>query len=88
MGRKRLELDNDTEWMNKAACKGMDPTIFFPHSNKERNEAISICAKCSVRMACLIYAVKRPTCIGVWGGTILRERESIRREISKGQVWN
>ena len=70
----------DTTWRNYGACNGLDPSIFFPESEEASDEALSICAECSVRVNCLEYALARREKEGVWGGATERERRRIIRQ--------
>jgi WhiB family redox-sensing transcriptional regulator len=70
-------------WRNRAACKGVDPDIFYPASDEEAEEAKSICAQCPVREACLEYALANRERDGVWGGATERERRRMIRQRRK-----
>lgn len=67
-------------WRMRGACSGLDPSIFFPESDELAEEAKSICAECSVRVACLEHALSLREKDGVWGGTTARERRRIVRQ--------
>lgn len=67
-------------WRARGACHGLDPEIFFPESDEVADEAKSICAECSVRVACLEHALALREKDGVWGGTTARERRRIVRQ--------
>ena len=42
------------DWRWFAACKGMDPDIFFAHTGRNGNDhARTICGRCPVRAECL-----------------------------------
>jgi WhiB family redox-sensing transcriptional regulator len=74
-------------WRERAACRNMDPNLFFPNSGRkldnEKQEAIAkaVCARCVVRTSCLEYALRTDQIIGVWGGMSEEERRNyaIRR---------
>ena len=66
-------------WRQKAACRGVDPDIFFPVSDEDAADAKAICASCSVRQACLEWALSVREKDGVWGGATERERRRIIR---------
>src|SRR5882762_7953430 len=70
----------DVEWMAKARCLGMDPSLFFPHENDspESEQAKDVCKRCPVRQECLEFAIKNHENYGIWGGLTEMER---RREI-------
>lgn len=76
-----MSLDQVTvTWRTRGACGGLDPSIFFPESEELAEEAKSICAECSVRIACLEHALALREKDGVWGGTTARERRRIVRQ--------
>jgi len=66
-------------YLDDAACKGLDPELFYAESGSAVLRAKSVCAQCPTRERCLEWAVKREE-FGVWGGTTARERASLRRE--------
>jgi len=77
----------DTTWQDRAACRGPQARTFFPPASGERRHeraareelAKAICGTCSVRSACLNYAVEIRERHGVWGGV----SESERRQMFK-----
>jgi WhiB family redox-sensing transcriptional regulator len=70
-------------WRQSAACRGVDPEIFYPASEEEAVVAKSICAQCNVRQACLEYSLANRERDGVWGGATERERRRIVRQRRK-----
>lgn len=70
-------------WRKRAACRGIDPEVFFPASDEEAEEAKAICAMCPVRQACLEHALAHREREGVWGGATERERRRILRQRRK-----
>jgi len=66
-------------WSQRAACKGVDPEIFFPVTEEDSDIALSICADCRVRNDCLKYAIEHRQNEGVWGGYT----ENYRAELLK-----
>ena len=44
-------------WRKRAACRGIDPEVFFPVTDEDAEEAKAICATCPVREACLEHAL-------------------------------
>jgi WhiB family redox-sensing transcriptional regulator len=70
-------------WRQRAACRGVDPDIFYPVSDDASEEAKAICASCSVRQACLEYSLSAREREGVWGGLTERERRRIVRQHRK-----
>lgn len=70
-------------WRQRAACRGVDPDVFYPVSDEEAEEAKAICRACPVREACLEYALVSRERDGVWGGATERERRRILRQRRK-----
>ncbi|MHB1503940.1 MAG: WhiB family transcriptional regulator [Acidimicrobiales bacterium] len=72
-------------WRKHAACRGIDPLVFYPTSDDDADaeEAKAICAICPVRQACLEHALTSREREGVWGGTTERERRRIHRQRRK-----
>jgi WhiB family redox-sensing transcriptional regulator len=66
-------------WRQRAACRGVDPDIFYPVSDEEAEDAKAICAQCPVQRACLEWALAHRESDGVWGGATERERRRIIR---------
>jgi WhiB family redox-sensing transcriptional regulator len=66
-------------WRQRAACRGVDPDIFYPVSDEEAEDAKAICGPCPVRHACLEWALTNRESDGVWGGATERERRRIIR---------
>ncbi len=74
---------DDRAWQMRAACRGPQAAVFFPPSHFERKEeretrearAKGICAGCSVRDACLDYALRIREPHGIWGGLNEAERK-------------
>jgi len=71
---------HELEWRMLGACRGLDPTIFYPDDDDEADIAKQVCAQCGVRSACLDYALQRREKVGVWGGHTERERRRIIRQ--------
>ncbi|MFM7263431.1 MAG: WhiB family transcriptional regulator [Acidimicrobiales bacterium] len=70
----------ENTWRNRGACNGLDPSIFFPESDDDSDEAKSICSECPVRISCLEHALSVREKDGVWGGTTEKERRRIIRQ--------
>jgi WhiB family redox-sensing transcriptional regulator len=67
-------------WNQQAACRGLDPEIFYPTSEDEAETAKSVCGQCAVRPACLEHALGLRERDGVWGGATEKERRRIIRQ--------
>lgn len=75
-----------SNWMDDAACIGIDPELFFPitygnqYSHLDHSgPAVAICDTCDVRRQCLDMAIDDPSLVGIWGGTTPEQRRRIRR---------
>jgi WhiB family redox-sensing transcriptional regulator len=71
--------DVTDDWMEDAACRGMDSNIWFPIQGGDLKGPRAICATCPVTDPCLEKALHdepRPT--GIWGGTTERQRRDMR----------
>lgn len=66
-------------WHHRAACRGLDPDLFFPGRGQSTTEARAVCAGCPVRQPCRDFAVTNGERFGIWGQTSERQRRSIRR---------
>ena len=75
----------EEEWQQRAACRGPQATIFFPPPESEHKEerldreraAKAICQSCSVRRACLEFAIRIREPHGIWGGLNEIERKQL-----------
>jgi WhiB family transcriptional regulator, redox-sensing transcriptional regulator len=70
-------------WRQVAACRGVDPDIFYPVSEEDADEAKDICRQCPVMETCLEYALATRERDGVWGGATERERRRMLRQRRK-----
>ena len=77
-------------WRDRAACRGINPEIFYPHAGSPRGRvtkaskalALSLCAECGVVTPCLDFALSTPLNqdFGIWGGTTAGQRDKMRRK--------
>ena len=69
-----VEARNERDWRHLAACKGMDPEMFFPiHAHRGScNDAKAVCATCPVSKQC--FEAGRTEHTGMWGGTSVDQR--------------
>jgi WhiB family redox-sensing transcriptional regulator len=73
-----LSLWQRPDWHSSAACRGIDPALFFPTRGSNVTAGIKVlCSTCPVRNACRTYATDRPERHGWWGSSE-RERRNIR----------
>ena len=70
-------------WRQRAACRGLDPEVFYPSSDEDAEEAKAICGECPVRQLCLEHALAHRERDGVWGGLTERERRRLIRQRRK-----
>lgn len=73
----------DQPWRDQAACRGLDPELFFPSSGQRIAEPLAVCRTCPVRTDCLEYALEHER-NGIWGGMAERERDYTRRRRRMG----
>lgn len=74
----------DYSWRGDALCRDTDPELFFPVGTTgealvQIDRAKQVCGECTVREACLNFAIETNQDCGVWGGTSEDERRVIRR---------
>lgn len=77
-------------WRHAAACKDLDPSVFFPvgvtgPAEQQIATAKQICASCPVRLECLEFAMATKQNFGVWGGYDEEERREMRRRLRRIQ---
>jgi WhiB family redox-sensing transcriptional regulator len=67
-------------WREQAACRGMDPAIFFPEDTggDPYAEARKVCASCPVQVECREYAISAYERAGMWGGWTWNRRRDAR----------
>jgi WhiB family transcriptional regulator, redox-sensing transcriptional regulator len=73
-----------SNWRDNAACREIDPDLFFPieaegHDLLRIDEAKRICRACPVRAQCLAWALDHWVDHGVWGGATADELRAIRK---------
>jgi WhiB family redox-sensing transcriptional regulator len=74
----------DLAWRRHAACRGLDPEIFFPAIDDDADgafeDAKAVCTVCAVKETCLEFALQVREKEGVWGGATEKERRRILRQ--------
>lgn len=74
----------DAGWRAEALCKELcdagthDPAWWINVEQKHLPKVLKICAMCPVLEPCKEWAVTLPEPVGVWGGTLPKERGSFR----------
>jgi WhiB family redox-sensing transcriptional regulator len=76
VGKKSTSSES---WMSEARCRDLNPDIFFPEDGSGVAVAKAYCGECSVKGACLNYALDNHIDHGVWGGTSERQRRRLQR---------
>jgi WhiB family transcriptional regulator, redox-sensing transcriptional regulator len=71
-------------WRLSAACRQVDPELFFPIGTtgpaiEQVSRAKGICQACAVREPCLGWAMRNQIAFGIWGGTTEEDRQLLRR---------
>ena len=75
---------NIMDWRHVAACREVDPELFFPIGNSgpallQIEEAKQVCRRCAVVEDCLRWAIDSGQDAGVWGGMSEDERRALKR---------
>jgi DNA-binding IscR family transcriptional regulator len=76
--------DGERDWRLDAACREVDPELFFPETGQvpQAAAAKAVCAGCAVRGPCLEAALHGPQArddhTGIFAGTTARERVALR----------
>jgi WhiB family transcriptional regulator, redox-sensing transcriptional regulator len=94
LASKLASLEAEARWQDRAACKGMDPTIFFGPEHTEvvkekrdREEvAKAVCRTCPVNQECLEHALESKEAYGIWGGLTELERKALLRRRATSNV--
>ena len=73
---------NRPSWHEQAACRGLDPELFFPHRGESTAQACAVCHRCPVQLLCREHALLKPERFGIWGATSERERRRLRRKVA------
>ena len=79
------------DWRHHAACRDMDPEIWFPVGTSGPAlaliaEAKTVCQRCPVNSACLGWALASGQDDGVWGGMSEGERRAMRTARARAQT--
>lgn len=72
------------DWRHRAACRDIDPELFFPvgddgPAREQAEVAKLVCAGCPVREECGRWAMETGQDSGIWGGLTEDERRVMRR---------
>lgn len=66
-------------WHQEAACRGLDPALFFPDKGEDTAPAKAVCQGCDVREECLNEALANDEWSGIFGGMSGRQRARLIR---------
>ncbi len=69
----------EDNWRKRAACRDVDPDLFFPVGSSgpaliQAAQAKAVCAGCDVADQCLQWALATGSNDGIWGGLTEAER--------------
>jgi WhiB family redox-sensing transcriptional regulator len=79
IGEMALSQVVQEPWRQEAACRGLDPDMFFPQYQDQEEEAKQVCRTCPVADECLDYAITHKEEHGIWGGMNHKERNAAKR---------
>lgn len=68
-----------SEFVGKAACKGMDVNLFFTTNRLIPRAVEVICSNCEVKVQCEEFALNNDNIQGIWGGTNEADRRRKRK---------
>lgn len=71
---------NSGDWWEAALCAQTDPELFFPPDKETERTAKKVCGECTVRTACLAFALENDEPWGVWGGLSEKERLKVKEQ--------
>ncbi|MFC4588142.1 WhiB family transcriptional regulator [Sphaerisporangium corydalis] len=79
------------DWRHRAACRDVDPELFFPIGNTgpalmQIEEARQVCRACPVSEPCLKWAIESGQDAGVWGGLSEDERRALKRRTARARA--
>ena len=79
------------DWRRAAACRDVDPEVFFPIGNTgpallQIDQAKAICRRCPVIETCLEWAMESGQDAGVWGGLSEDERRALKRRKARNRL--
>lgn len=65
----------DPRWTDRAACRGVNPELFWPPSGEPADQALALCMRCPVLGDCReLFASQPHDEGGVWFATTADER--------------
>jgi WhiB family redox-sensing transcriptional regulator len=91
INRQPNSARGEHDWRDRAACSKVDdPELFFPvgetgPAKVQIEKAKKVCGSCTVRAACLDWALYNDQDIGIWGGLSERERRSLKKRYRRAR---
>lgn len=86
VGADETDTRIDMSWDDgSGACRGMDPTLFFPSIGENAEPAKAVCRRCPLLEPCRAHGLRHER-FGVWGGLSEKDRRAWRREAAAGRV--
>lgn len=84
MWNRTVDWDSG-DWRQVAACRSIEPDLFFPigttgTSISQIDAAKAVCERCESTDQCLDFALATNQESGVWGGTSEEERRKLRKQ--------
>lgn len=78
-GRNALDYAEPSWMIERPACAGSDPEVFFPEKGDGANAALArrICARCPLMTECRERNLDEQ--FGIWGGTTNKQRIVLRK---------
>lgn len=76
---REVFADRQEPWRDSAACKGVNPDVFFPVQGGSARTALAFCWSCPVTEQCLEYALSAGFQDGIYGGMAPRARRELKR---------
>jgi len=79
------------DWRDAAACRDVDPELFFPDGDvKSVRAQVAMakltCRRCPVSTTCLSWALASGQEAGIWGGLTEAERHRLLRRTRPGST--
>lgn len=83
MTSSRPITNSGAGWRQRAACRDVNPELFFPVGSTgpallQAEKAKQVCQSCPVSVPCREFAISIKA-VGVWGGTTDSERHAVKR---------
>lgn len=63
-----------------AACREVDPELFFPNPGDDSSYVKQVCRHCEIQRGCRAWAMPVKGLSGIWGGLTAQERDFWRRK--------